>query len=233
MMTDRRGIDIQASYNLIRAICLKYFGKAAAQASIEADDLVNQVAMAIEVRNNGKCPYRPKAGHGPKPYIYRVAWQTLGRMARKRRRWYNLALCDDHGMLCQIAAAQGYADQDSQHPLGQLADEAQAERRRVAADKKKAKQRALETVPRFDLFDPWAMRALAHTVADDAKRRGERYHLRDGVSIAEYEAALCDKLNAYQRGEWRSADGRENLAHVMAAAMCIIGIRHKMEQGGK
>ncbi len=230
-MDERRGIDVQTSYGLIRAICLKYFGKAAAQASIEADDLVNQVAMAIEVRNRGKCPYKPKAGHGPKPYIYRVAWQTLGRMARKRRRWYNLALCDDHGMLCQIAAAQGFAELDSPHPLGKLADEAQAERRLMAATKRKAKQRNLEAGPRFDLFDPWAMKALAHTVAGVAKRDGERAYLREGASIATYEARLCSSLNAYQRGEWAADDGSENLAHVMAAAMAIIGMRHKMEQG--
>lgn len=229
-MTERRGIDVQANYNLIRAICLKYFGKAAAQASIEADDFTNQVALAIEVRNRGKCPYRPKAGHGPKPYIYRVAWQTLGRMARKRRRWYNVSLCDDHGMLCQIAASQGYTEHGSAHPLGQLADKAQAERKKLAAEKRKQKQRSIDSVPRFDLFDPWAMKALAHTVADDAKRRGERYHLREGVTIAEYEAALCDRLNAYQRGEWLAQDGRENLAHVMSAAMCLIGMRYKMEQ---
>ena len=229
-MVERRGIDVQASYGLIRAICLKYFGKAAAQASIEADDLVNQVAMAIEVRNRGKCPYKPKAGHGPKPYIYRVAWQTLGRMARKRRRWYNLALCDDHGMLCQIAAAQGYAELDSPHPLGKLADEAQAERRQMAAEKKKAKQRASAGEPRFDLFDPWAMRALAVAVADDARVNGERAHLRPGATLATYESKLCSSLNAYQRGEWSAEDGSAHLAHVMAAAMCILGIRHKMEQ---
>lgn len=139
-MTERRGICVQTHYGLIRAICLKYFGKAADTASIEADDLVNQVALAIEVRNRGKCPYRPKTGYGPKPYIYRVAWQTLGRMARKRRRWYNIALHDDHGMLCQLAAAQGYAEIGGEHPLGRLADEAKAERKRAAAARKAAKE---------------------------------------------------------------------------------------------
>lgn len=224
----RRGIDIGANYGLIRAICLKYFGKAAATASIEPDDLVNQVALALEVRNRGKCPYKPKAGYGPKPYIYRVAWQTLGRMARKRRRWYTIKLCDDHGMLCQIAASQGYIDE--QHPLGRLADEAQAERKHMAAEKKKARQSQCTSGPRFDLCDPWAMRALAVAVADDAKAHGERAHLRDGASLATYESKLCSSLNAYQRGEWAADDGSVHLAHVMAAAMCIIGMRHKMEQ---
>ena len=228
-MSERRGIDLRANYGLVRAICLKYFGKAADTASIEADDFVNQTLLALHVRNSGKCPYKSKPGYGPKPYIYRVAWQTLGRMARKRRRWYNVALHDDHGMLCQIAAQQGYSEIGSDHPLGRLADEAKAERKRMAAAKKRSKQP--DDVPRFELFDPWALLALARTISADAKRNGKFWHLRQGVSMGDIEATLCDRLNAYQRGEWLADDGNENLAHVMASAMWLLGMRRKMEAG--
>lgn len=144
-MEERRGIDITQNYALIRGICARYFKASAERSSIEFDDYVQQVMLAITVRNQGKCPYRPKQGYSCKPYVYRVAWQTLGRMQRKRRRWYQITLSDDHGRLCQIATAQGFTD--DVHPLGALLDEHRAhkaiERKKKKREKERGKMRRL------------------------------------------------------------------------------------------
>ena len=101
---------------------------------------------------------------------------------------------------------------------------------RKAMKKKKAPPQAES--PRFDLIDPWALLCVARVASTDAAARGEWAHLKSGATMATYERQLCERLNAYHRGEWESAEGGENLAHVIYNAACLLGIRRKIE-GGK
>lgn len=115
------------------------------------------------------------------------------------------------------------------HPLGVLAAEAKQERR-LMAQKRRQKQKQQHDSARFDLLDGRALLMLAQAVSAQAEAHGERYHLRQGQSLAEIESKLYASVNSYQRGNWLDdTDGQCNLSHVMAYAMRIIEMRSKME----
>lgn len=228
------GIDLSdpAKVQLVRAVTLQFFAAKARQLSIEPDDLVQQVLVAIVVRNRGRCPYRPLKGYTEKPYIYRVAWQTLGRMADKRARWYDIELHDTHDSLCAAARQQG-AFGDDLHTILAAGSGHLWETRTLTKKKSQTFRKDDGKKPRFDLLDAHSQLALVEVLTVGAVRYGDRNYLNQGATLSRYEAALQRHLNAYRRGEYLDPDtGRPHLAHVMANCQILMELRRDIERRG-
>lgn len=78
----KKGIDVGARYADIRRITLKYF----AVAGVHPDDLVQEVAATLVLRNGQASAYDPARG-AFSTYVYRVAWMCAARMANKEQRF--------------------------------------------------------------------------------------------------------------------------------------------------